>query len=116
MGIFWVCCFVLPLKCAFRGGVLPWRLLICDPMDRDWGGHPGECGYVTPGAWSSVLWSPWRLWKCDARYWVWEVGSSWRCAHVIPDTGYFRWSHLGNWMSDPRCRVWSEVTLETVDE
>lgn len=35
---------------------------------------------------------------------------------MIPDTGYFRWSHLRNWTSDPRCRVWGEVTLETVDE
>lgn len=88
MGIFWVWCFVLPLKCEFRGGLSPWRLLICDPMDRDWGGHPGECGYVTPGEWSegshpgdcgivsavAILGkgSPWRLWTCDSRYSVWE--------------------------------------------
>lgn len=79
MGIFWVCCFVLPLKCAFMGGVLPWRLLICDPMDRDWGDHPGECGYVTPGVHGPVC-----------------CGHPGDCGSVTPGTGSRKWGHPGD--------------------
>ena len=45
------------------------------------------------------VWSPWRLCTHIAGYWFWEGGKS-------------PW---GLWTCDPKCSVWEEVDLETVD-
>ena len=57
------------------------------------GCHHGNCGPVTPDI-GSGRGSPWRLWTCEPRCRVWEVGSL-----------------LGLLTGYPRCMVWERVTL-----
>lgn len=114
-----------------------------------WEVHPGDCGWATLGAGlrgdvilgtlvmrpqvhSLEVVSSWRLFVCDPRCRVWEVGHPLDSRHVTPGTGSGggvtlgtvdmgqgprsgEQSHQGDWMCDHTDRLWEDVTLMNVD-
>ena len=83
--------YVNPVHCL---GVLSLKTVYVLPQVQGLGeGITMETGHVTPGI-GSGRGSLWRLWMCEPRCRVWEVGSLWELL-----TGY------------PRCMVWERVTL-----
>ena len=106
-----------------------------DPMCSDWaGGYPGSFGHVIPGARTSVVGSPWKLWTCNHRFSLFD-GVTLETANMWPDVKslgmvvtletvevwpqvkvLMRWGHRRLWTCDPRYKFWwGAVTLETLE-
>ena len=59
--------------------------------------------------------SPWRLWTCDCRCRIWEVGHPGDIRHVALGAGYVEGGHLGDWKFDPRYRIWEGELSRRLD-
>ena len=98
------------------------RLWICEPRALFESPLPEDCGYVTPGSGSgrgchhgdyghvtlgigSGRGSPWRLWTCETRCRVWEVGSLLRLLTGYPGAWCGKESPCRPWTCNLRCKA-----------